>query len=92
MRGKALALPALALALVGLTACPEKPSEAECEEFAEHFLKLVLESKAKDVATDSMSEDEKDKLVESCVKEGTKKEVECAMSSESMDDLLENCK
>lgn len=91
MRGAAL-LPALALALVGLTACPEKPSEAECEEFADHFLKLVLEAKEKDIATDDMSDDEKEKLVESCVKEGTKKEVDCAMSSESMDDLLENCK
>lgn len=91
MRGRAL-LPALALALVGLTACPDKPSEAECEEFADHFLKLVLEAKEKDVATDGMSDEERDELIESCVKEGTQKEVDCAMASESMDDILENCK
>jgi hypothetical protein len=74
--------------------CAGKPSPEECEKFATHFVGLMLagEGESTEDAAKALGDEVKKELVESCVKEGTKKEVDCVLAATSMDEVEANCK
>ncbi|PRQ08022.1 hypothetical protein [Enhygromyxa salina] len=84
---------ALLGASVLLTACAKKPSEAQCDEFADHFVKLLEESRDKpDSRIKKLANDQRDKVVEACVSEGSVAEVECVLAQTSIAAVESNCK
>jgi hypothetical protein len=88
--------PVALLALVGVlavTGCSKKPSEAQCEEFADHFVKLLEESRGKpDARIRKLAHNQRQDLVDACVSEGSVKEVECVLGQASVLDVEANCK
>ena len=80
---------------IGLTlsACAKKPTEERCDEFADHFVKLLEESRDKpDARIRKLAQNQRQDLVDSCVKDGTAKEVECVLAQASIGDVEANCK
>lgn len=76
-----------------LTACGKKPSEAQCDAFADHFVKLLEESREKpDSRIKKLARDQRDKVIEACVAEGSVAEVECVMAQTSIASVEANCK
>ncbi|KIG15429.1 hypothetical protein DB30_05625 [Enhygromyxa salina] len=76
-----------------LTACGKKPTEAQCDEFADHFVKLLEESREKpDSRIKKLANDQRDKVIEACVSEGSVAEVECVMAQTSIAAVEANCK
>lgn len=76
-----------------LTGCSKKPTEDECNEFADHFVKLLEESReSPDARVKKLANSQRDKLIDACVDGGTKKEVECVLAQSSMVDVEANCK
>jgi hypothetical protein len=75
------------------SACTDKPSEADCEAFADHFVKLLQESREKpDGRIKKLAQDQRDDVVGACVADGSKKEVACVMEQTSLADVATNCK
>ncbi len=82
----------LGVALI-LSACAKKPSEEQCEQFADHFVKLLEESRDKpDARIHKLARKQHQDLVDSCVEDGTAKEVECVLAQASIGDVEANCK
>lgn len=82
----------LGLGLV-LPACTEKPSEADCDEFAKHLVKLLEESRDKpDPRIRKLAHNQHQALVDTCVKDGDKKKIECVLAQSSLADVQANCK
>jgi hypothetical protein len=82
----------LGIALL-LPACSKKPTEEQCELFADHFVKLLEDSRGKpDARIRKLAHGQRQSLVDTCVKEGTAKEVECVMAQASMLAVEANCK
>lgn len=73
--------------------CGGKPTKDDCEKFADHFVKLMLDGMgdASGESANPLGEEVKTELVDSCVKEGTKKEVDCVLAASSMEDVEANC-
>lgn len=90
-----LALPLLggALAVLFGAGCTKKPSEAQCEEFADHFVKLLEESRGKpDVRIKKLAQNQRQELIDACVGQGSVKEIECVLGQSSILDVEANCK
>jgi hypothetical protein len=82
----------LALGLL-LSGCTKKPSEEQCEQFADHFVKLLEESREKpDARIKKLARDQRQNVVDTCVKDGSVKEVECVLAQTSRVDVEANCK
>ncbi len=78
---------------LALTGCSKKPTEAQCEEFADHFVELLKSSRDKpDARIRKLAVDKRDDLIESCVKGGTVKEVECVLAQDAITGVEANCK
>ncbi|WP_106395787.1 hypothetical protein [Enhygromyxa salina] len=78
---------------VVLTACTKKPSEEQCDAFADHFVKLLEESRDKpDSRIKKLANDQRDKVISACVSDGSVEEVECVMAQTSIADVEANCK
>ncbi len=95
MRTRLQSLSLAALLGLGLTlsACAKKPSEAQCEEFADHFVKLLEESRDKpDARIRKLARDQRQDLVDTCVQDGTAQEVECVLAQPSIGEVEANCK
>jgi hypothetical protein len=76
-----------------LPACNKKPTEEQCEEFADHFVKLLEESRGQpDARIRKLAHSQRQSLIDTCVKEGTAKEVECVLAQSSMLDVEAKCK
>lgn len=89
-RALILALPCSCLVL---SACAKKPSEEQCQGFADHFVKLLEESRERpDSRIKKLADEQRDKLIEACVKEGSVEEVECVMAQSALADVEANCK
>lgn len=87
-----LALLALVAALAG-TGCAKKPSEDQCEQFADHFVNLLAESRGKpDARIKKLAQNQRQELVDVCVSEGSVKEVECVLAQTSVLDVEAHCK
>ncbi len=84
----------LALGLgVGAGCSGEKPSEDQCGQFADHLVKLLQDAQDKPSAqVRALARNHRDKIVESCVQEGTVAEVECVLGQETLAGVEENCK
>ncbi|PRP90229.1 hypothetical protein ENSA5_66410 [Enhygromyxa salina] len=88
----ALLLATLGVSVV-LTACTKKPSEEQCDAFADHFVKLLEESRDKpDSRIKKLANDQRDKVISACVSDGSVEEVECVMAQTSIADVEANCK
>jgi hypothetical protein len=80
-------------ASVALSACTKKPSEEQCEAFADHFVKLLEESRDKpDSRIKKLARDQRDKVIKACVSDGSVEEVECVMAQSSIAEVEANCK
>lgn len=78
---------------VALTACTKKPSEEQCDAFADHFVKLLEESREKpDSRIKKLANEQRDKVISACVSGGSVEEVECVMAQASIADVEANCK
>jgi hypothetical protein len=80
---------------VGLltSACAKKPTEEKCEEFADHLVKLLQESRDKpDPRIRKLANAMRQEVVDSCVQEGTAKEVDCVLAASSILEVEANCK
>jgi len=76
-----------------LSACGKKPTEEQCEQFADHFVKLLEESRDKpDARIRKLANNQRQSLIDTCVQEGTLKEIECVMDQSSIGDVEANCK
>lgn len=76
-----------------LSACSKKPSEDQCEAFADHFVKLLQESRDKpDARIRKLAQGQRQSVVDACVKDGTAAEVECVLGQASIGDIEANCK
>ena len=76
-----------------LSACSKKPSEAQCDAFADHFVQLLEESRDKPSArVKKLAHDQRDKVIEACVSEGSVAEIECVMAQTSIASVEANCK
>lgn len=73
--------------------CGGKPTQDECQKFADHFVKLMLEGMSDESgeSANPLGEEVKNELVDSCVKEGTKKEVDCVLAASTMEEVEKNC-
>ncbi len=77
---------------LSLGACGGKPSEEDCNKFADKVVELTVkgqEGAAADMAK-SMIEAMKPEMVKECKEKGTKAEIDCALKAESLEDL-EGC-
>ncbi len=75
------------------SACTKKPSEEQCQAFADHFVKLLEESREKpDGRIKKLANEQRDDVVGACVADGSVKEVECVMAQTSLADVATNCK
>ena len=89
-RALILALPCTCLVA---SACAKKPSEEQCEAFADHFVELLQASRERpDSRIDKLADEQRDKVIEACVREGSVDEVECVMAQSSISDVEANCK
>ena len=85
-------------ALVGVSliaGCGGKPTEADCDKFAEKFVELMSEGTEGDAAAEmakSLAEGMKPELKKTCMEEGTKADVQCVLDAKTMEDLEKNCK
>jgi hypothetical protein len=78
---------------LSLSACGKKPSEEQCEQFADHFVKLLEESREKpDARIRKLAQNQRQSVVDTCVKDGSLKEVECVLDQSSILDVEANCK
>ncbi|NVB39302.1 hypothetical protein G6O69_15775 [Pseudenhygromyxa sp. WMMC2535] len=89
--------PSLVLALVAastlVAGCAKKPSQDQCEAFAEHFIELLQESREKpNSRIRKLAEDKHDEIVTACVSEGSVEEVECVLAQSSIGEVEANCK
>jgi len=85
------------LGLIGigllLPACTKKPSEEQCEQFADHFVDLLEKSRDKpDARIRKLAQNQRQSLIDACVKDGSVEEVECVLAQSSMTDVEANCK
>ena len=94
MRSLRLAVNALLLlGAVSLGGCGGKPTEEQCEQFADHFVKLLQESRERpDARVNKLASSKRQEIIDTCVKEGTAKEVECVLAAASLTDVETNCK
>lgn len=89
---RVLVFTALSACLV-TTACTKKPSEEQCEAFADHFVKLLEGSRDKpDARIKKLANDQRDKVIGACVSDGSVEEIECVMAQSSLADVEANCK
>jgi LipL41-expression chaperone Lep len=78
---------------LSLSACTKKPSEEKCEEFADHFVKLLAESRDKpDARIRKLAQNQHQDLVNACVQDGSAKQVDCVLAQTSVLDVEANCK
>ena len=78
---------------LALTACTKKPSEEQCDAFADHFVELLENSRDKpDARIKKLANDQRDKVIGACVSEGSVEEVECVMAQSTLEDVAANCK
>ncbi|TPV93685.1 MAG: hypothetical protein B7733_19250 [Myxococcales bacterium FL481] len=86
----------LALGLVLIAGCNKPATPEACEQFADHFLKLLAKSENADGklarSAEEIATSLRPKLVESCTKDGTASEVECVLASQSVEDVEKNCR
>lgn len=76
-----------------MSACSKKPTEAQCDEFADHFVKLLEESREKpDSRIRKLAQSMRQDVVHSCVKDGSAEEIECVLAQPSIGDVEANCK
>lgn len=91
-------LEAIALSVAFLSSfavgCGGKPTKDECEKFADKFVDLMFagEDAGDSEAAKALGADVKTELVDDCVKEGSKKEVDCVLAASSMEEVEANCK
>ncbi len=85
----AVSLAAVSLAVAG---CSGKPTEAECERFADHFIELMTKDQdgpaaeiARTIAV-GMRDDNK----RLCLETGTKADIECGLAAQSLE-ALQTC-
>lgn len=77
---------------LGLGACIEKPSEEECEEFSKHMVTLLAQAGEPERRVRKLGTKHKDKMIEACVRGGTRQQVECTLGADSLDEVAERCK
>jgi hypothetical protein len=76
-----------------LPACTKKPSEEQCEEFADHLVKLLEESRGQpDARIRKLAQTQRQSLIDTCVRDGSVKEVECVLAATSMLAVETHCK
>jgi hypothetical protein len=94
---RVLRRPLLLVGLLGLalisSGCAKKPTEEQCDQLADHLVKLLQESRDKpDARIRKLAQDKRQEVVDSCVQGGTAAEVECVLAQGSIGDVEANCK
>ena len=80
-------------AMLAMSACTKKPTEEQCEQFADHLVKLLEESRDKpDARIRKLAQNQRQGIIDSCVEGGDAKEIECVMAQSSIGDVEANCK
>ena len=71
----------------------QKPTEKECQAFSDHLIELLRESKAgPEHRIKRLADSHKERILELCVLDGTKEEVDCVLDQSSIEDVEANCK
>lgn len=92
-RAGALVTLVMLASLALLPACSSKPTEEQCQQFSEHFIELLAESRGKsDSRVKQLARTYTDKIEQACLTEGTVTEVECVLAQSSLADVEANCK
>ena len=85
-----------ALGLVAATALSgcsgKKPTEAQCQDFTDHYIELLKLGDAKGKKVEKVPLKQRDRILELCTIEGTEAEVLCALQQATFDDIAANCK
>lgn len=83
---------ALLCAALALSGCG-KPTQEQCDEFADHFVELLKESRERPSSRiNKLADEQHDKIVEACIEDGSVEEVECVLAQKSIGDVEANCK
>jgi hypothetical protein len=87
----------VSIALTGCFAagCGGKPTKDECDLFADKFVTLMLAGEGAggaDETAKTLGAEVKAGLVDDCVKEGTKKEIDCVLAASTIEEVEANCK
>lgn len=83
----------LSACLMATSACTKPPTEEQCSAFADHFVKLLMESREKpDGRIKKLANDQRDDVIGACVSDGSVEEVECVMAQTTLADVAANCK
>ena len=83
---------ALSLSLAASAGCTgKKPSEAQCQAFADHFIELLKKDNSEHKVK-QLADKHRDRILELCVEQGTAAEVECAMAAETLEQIEKDCK
>lgn len=89
----------IALGLLALAGCADKPTTGQCEELLDHVLDLELKQaggdapKKRDLDFDAQKKKVKDyvheEFVDYCVHETPKRQINCALKAKSLGELAE---
>lgn len=83
----------LGLALVSsASACGARPTESQCEAFVDHFVELLQSEGYSESGARKLRDKQHERLMKTCVLEGTAAEVECSLEQSSLADIEANCK
>lgn len=77
------------ISLLAVSACG-KPSDDDCEKFADHMVELTVKEVGIEGMEDAIREEamkQRPEFVKACKEEGTKSEVDCALKADSLDAL-----
>ncbi len=77
------------LSILFVGACA-KPSDADCEKFADHMIELTVKEVGIEGMEDAIREEaakQRPEFVKTCKEDGTKGEVDCALKADSLDAL-----
>lgn len=84
---------ALWIAPLFLLGCAQRATEEDCDKFADKFIDMMSadENGKPDPTVRKMLEGDYESLKEKCMKEGTKKEVDCVLSKNTMEEVEADC-
>jgi hypothetical protein len=79
------------ISFLAVSACSlGKPSDDDCEKFADHMVELTIKEVGIEGMEDVIREEamkQRPEFVKACKEEGTKGEVDCALKADSLDAL-----
>lgn len=72
-------------------ACSTPPEPAECERFADHLVELLAKTEGSAAAVQRRAGGLREKMIASCLSQGSAAAVECALRRDTLDAIEADC-